>query len=111
MSDVELSSPETSTAASQSKSFPLVWNVLTNERHAKLIVSKGGGDVVVVSQTDTQALYVDVGQTTADNAGLRKIEGSFAKFASLPLELALQIQNPFQFLGRGTTSACTLTAA
>ena len=38
-----------------------VWSVLTADRHAKLIVSVGDGQVVVVSQTDTQALLVDAG--------------------------------------------------
>ena len=38
-----------------------VWDVLTGERHAKLIISVGDGRVLVVSQTDTQTLYVDAG--------------------------------------------------
>ena len=49
-----------------------MWGVLTADRHAKLIVSVGDGLVVVVSQTDTQALYVD-----ADGGG----KGSIAKIA------------------------------
>ena len=51
-----------------------VWSVLTADRHAKLIVSVGDGQVVVVSQTDTQALHVDAGG--GDRGSIANIAGS-----------------------------------
>ena len=51
-----------------------VWSVLTADRHAKLIVSVRDGQVVVVSQTDTQALHVDAGG--GDRGSIANIAGS-----------------------------------
>ena len=71
MSDVDL--PQAVVAAA-GQHGGLVWGVLTADRHAKLIVSIGDGQVVVVSQTDTQALHVDTGG--GDRGSIAKIAGS-----------------------------------
>ena len=76
MSDVDLPQQQQATAAAGQPgggNAP-VWSVLTADRHAKLIVSVGDGQVVVVSQTDTQALLVDAGG--GDRGNIANIAGS-----------------------------------
>ena len=77
MSDVDLPQSVVAAAAAAAGAGQhggLVWGVLTADRHAKLIVSIGDGQVVVVSQTDTQALHVDTGG--GDRGSIAKIAGS-----------------------------------
>ena len=78
MSDVDLPQQQQQVAAAAGQpggggGVP-VWSVLTADRHAKLIVSVGDGQVVVVSQTDTQALLVDAGG--GDRGNIANIAGS-----------------------------------
>ena len=79
MSDVDLPQQQQTSAAAAVAGQPggvggPVWSVLTADRHAKLIVSVGDGQVVVVSQTDTQALLVDAGG--GDRGNIANIAGS-----------------------------------
>ena len=77
MSDVDLPQQQqaaTAAAAGQPGGGGPVWSVLTADRHAKLIVAVGDGQVVVVSQTDTQALLVDAGG--GDRGNIASIAGS-----------------------------------
>ena len=77
MSDVDLPQQQQQAAAAsagQPGGGGPVWSVLTADRHAKLIVSVGDGQVVVVSQTDTQALLVDAGG--GDRGSIANIAGS-----------------------------------
>ena len=78
MSDVDLPQQQQAAAAAAAVQpgggGGPVWNVLTADRHAKLIVSAGDGQVVVVSQTDTQALLVDAGG--GDRGNIANIAGS-----------------------------------
>ena len=77
MSDVDLPQQQQAVAAAAGQpggGRSPVWSVLTADRHAKLIVSVGDGQVVVVSQTDTQALLVDAGG--GDRGNIANIAGS-----------------------------------
>ena len=79
MSDVDLPQQQQQAATAAVAGQPgggggPVWSVLTADRHAKLIVSVGDGQVVVVSQTDTQALLVDAGG--GDRGNIANIAGS-----------------------------------
>ena len=74
MSDVDLPQQLQAVATGQPGGGAPVWSVLTADRHAKLIVSVGDEQVVVVSQTDTQALLVDAGG--GDRGNIANIAGS-----------------------------------